>query len=160
MLEKSDLDTITELLVENIEIIEFKKRLTQQFNQNLLEVESIVRNSYIMQEEITLILKLKILCEFCGRKRELLDIIKKIIIKILEINEFKALIDDDYGISKDGYWSFRKDFRNKELEIMDLEYEFYTTRGDLASMDGLKRFDMFALQFKKSMDKTARKGWL
>jgi hypothetical protein len=160
MLEQNDLDTITKLLVENIEIIEFKQRLTSEFTYNLLKVESIIRNSYILPEEITLILKLKILSEFCSREAELLDIIKKIIINLLEITEFKTMINDDYGISKEGYWSFRKDFRNKELEIMDLEYEFYTTKGDLAGMDGLKKFDRIALKFKKSMDKTARRGWL
>lgn len=160
MLEKNDLDTITKLLVKNIEIIEFKKRLTSEFKRNLLNVESIVRDSYILQKEITLILKLKILCEFCSRERELLDIIKKMIIELLEINEFKTIISEDYGISKEGYWSFTKDFRNKEREIMKLEYEFYTTRGDLASMDDLKRFDRIALQFKKSLDKTTERGWL
>ena len=160
MLEKNDLDTITRLLAENIEIIEFEKRLSLQFAANLANVESIIRDSYILQEEVTLILKLRILCEISKSRSELLDIIKRIIINLLEINEFKSIISDRYGISKQGYWSFRKDFTNKELEIMNLEYEFYTNLGDLKTGDDLRDFDRIALKFKKSLDRTSRSGWL
>ncbi|MBQ9025087.1 MAG: hypothetical protein IJ104_01720 [Methanobrevibacter sp.] len=147
--------------MENIEIIEFENKITQVFKDNLLKVESIITNSYILKEEITIILKLKILTEFCKNKGYELDIIKKIMIKLLEINEFKNVIIDDYGIGKEGYWSFRKDFRNKELEIIKLEYEFYSYQdnSDL-KMKHSQQFDCIALKFINSLIKTNRRGWL
>lgn len=159
MLEKTEHDAITTLLMENIEIIEFENRITDEFEDNLLKIESILNRSYILKEELTLMLKLKFLTE--SGKDSSLDIIKQIIFRLLEINEFKSLISDDYGIGKGGYWSFRKDFRNRELEIMGLEHEFYSTRFDCAK--NIKNHDMFdaiALKFKKSLDKTNRRGWL
>lgn len=159
MLENKENQTITNLLVKNIEIIEFENRISDEFKDNILNLESIICESYILKEEISLILKLKFFAESCQNDYNALDLIKKILIAFLEINEFKNIITDNYGIGKEGYWSFRKDFRNKELYIMNLEYEFYSI---MNNSDETKRekLDQIALSFKKSLDKTNRRGWL
>lgn len=158
MLDIDENQTITRLLVENIEIIEFERRITDEFNENTLNLESIIGRSYILNEEISLILKLKFLAESSANNEDALEIIKKILITLLEINEFKNMIADEYGIGKGGYWSFRKDFHNKQLDILKLEYEFYS----IFNQDGFdsEKLDLFALSFKKSLDKTNRRGWL
>lgn len=159
MLEINDNETITRLLVENIEIIEFEKRISDEFNENLLNIESIIGTSYILKEEITLILKLKFFAESSKNDGRALDIIKKMLIALLEITEFKTMITDKYGIGKGGYWSFRKDFHNKQLDVMKLEYEFYSILKNPCDVN-CENFDSIALSFKKSLDKTNRRGWL
>lgn len=159
MLEINDNETITRLLVENIEIIEFENRISDEFKENFLNIESIICKSYILKEEISLILKLKFFAESSKNDDRALDIIKKMIIALLEINEFKNMITDKYGIGKGGYWSFRKDFHNKQLDFMKLEYEFYSIWNDPHEVN-CENFDSIALSFKKSLDRTKRSGWI
>ena len=146
-------------MVENIEMIEFENRISGEFKENIRNIESVIRKSYILKEEIVLILKLKFFAESCKNDDRALDIIKKMLIALLEINEFKNLIIDEYGIGKGGYWSFRREFHNKQFDFMKLEYEFYSVLNNPCE-ENCEKLDSIALSFKKSLDRTNRRGWL
>ena len=159
MFDENQFSQIESLLITNIEIIEQNNKFNDEFEDNTNRIEEIISHSYILKEEITILLKLKMLIRFMRKKgTENLNIIKQILIHMLEINEFKRLVQDNYGIGKEGYWSFRKEFRQKELEIFKLESEFYLKTDRKTA--NTKPLDRISLKFKKSLDKTYRRGWL
>lgn len=160
MFDKNQINHINNLILRNIEILEFDGCFNAEFKENINKIETMINEHYILLEEKIVISKLKMMIEICEtRQIEAREIIENILIIILEINEFKTLIQDNYGIGKIGYWSFRKEFRQKELEINKLESEFYLKSANY-DLNQVKSFDEIALKFKKSLDRTKREGWL